>query len=123
MALEYVDSGVWFFGILSLIGLFIVTIGVLAKAKRDDKEIKIHYLLIALMAYTVWEILSSGVKTKNLIERNLALFQKNIELECHIGEKRYLVSKQRGWSVRGEDFIKESEGVLVGVRLCKERIE
>ena len=93
MALKYIDSGVWFFGILSLIGLFIVTIGVLAKAKRDGKEI------------------------------NIALFQKNIELECHTGEKRYLVSKQRGWSVRGEDFIKESEGVLVGVRLCKERIE
>ncbi len=62
-------------------------------------------------------ILSDGYTTKNTIDKNIAFFQEGSELKCSTFSTTYLVSRQTGWRLHNEAFIKDS--ILLDARYCE----
>ncbi len=52
-------------------------------------------------------------------EKREAFLYHNQEFLCRGGYERFLVSQTRGWSIKGDEFIKEDK--VVPIEKCKER--
>lgn len=52
-------------------------------------------------------------------EKREAFLYHNQEFLCRGGYERFLVSQKRGWSIHGDEFMKEDK--VVPIEKCKER--
>lgn len=77
---------------------------------------KLFYLIFVLAMGIPYMI---GYQNYHTITKNIKEFRDHKSLECYSGTDSYLVSKQRGWELDGEKFLKED--LLVSVHRCSLR--
>lgn len=87
------------------------------KAKSEKRSIKRPYIGFVIMALIVGFLFLDSYTTKKSIDENRALFKEGRELQCSTLTTSYLVSKQGGWKLHGEAFMKDS--LLLDVRYCE----
>ncbi len=61
----------------------------------------------------------SFISTLNNDEKRASFLYHNQEFLCRGGYERFLVSQTRGWSIHGDEFIKEDK--VVPIEKCQER--
>ena len=115
---EYSNTGILVMGSMALVAVFFTMILASGKAKSEKRSMKRPYIGFLIMAFIVVFILLDSYTTKNTIDENIALFKEGRELQCSTLTTRYLVSKQRGWKLHGEAFMKDS--LLLDAGFCEE---
>jgi hypothetical protein len=116
--IEYTSSGSTVFGIFALVSVLLATILAVGKAIHENRKTIAPYIGLPVAAVIVANILTEPISIKKTIQTNIALFEKGKELKCQTLGTTYLVSKQTGWKLHKDSFLKDS--ILVDARYCKE---
>jgi len=85
--------------------LFAVMLG-LGKSMHEKKPAKVHYFLFLLMILAAIMPFIDSYYTTKYINENTKMFNDGITMKCYGGFTPYLVSKDNGWTLSGESFIK-----------------
>ncbi len=118
--LEHINLAILLMGILAFFAVGLSTLLAMGKAQTQNRSSKSPYIGFTIMTLIVIGVLLDGYTTKTTIEENITLFQEDKELRCAATfEGVYLVSKQEGWRLSQEAFVKDS--MLIDAQFCKER--
>ena len=117
--IAYINPGFIILGSITIVAVFLAIILASGKAHSENKKTKATPIGFTVISFILVFILSDGYTTKNKIEKNIALFNNKSALRCATLGTAYLVSKQTGWKLDKEDFIKDS--ILLNARYCEEK--
>lgn len=93
---------------LFCIGLLLLAVMLaLGKSMHKNKPTKAHYILFALMIPAAIIPFMDSYYTTKYINDNTKLFNEGVTIKCYGGFTPYLVSKENGWSIHAESFVKE----------------
>ena len=116
--LEYTNTGFLILGGIACTMLLLGAILASGKAIHENRKSKAPYFFLGVAAFVIALTIGEGLDTKDTIEKNITKFQNGGELKCVTFAATYLVSKETGWQLRKEDFIKDS--ILLDARYCEE---
>jgi len=92
------------FCVVLLLFAVMITVG---KSIHEKKPTKAHYVLFMLMIPAIIMPFMDSYYTTKDINENTKMFNEGITMKCYGGFTPYLVSKDKGWTISGESFIKE----------------
>lgn len=115
--IKYTSSESTVFGIITLIMVLLATILAIGKATHENRKTIAPYIGLPVAAMIGAMILTEPISIKKTIQTNIVLFEKGEELKCSTFGTTYLVSKQTGWKLHKDSFLKDS--ILLDARYCK----
>lgn len=114
---EYTNPGfILMAGLLTFFALFI-TIYNSGEAQHNGTTMKVPYSVIISAAISIAIVVWDANDTYKIIEQNKRAFKSNQELVCSSLTTSYLVSRSKGWRLRGD---KLTDGhILLDLQFCK----
>ena len=105
MMFEYITTLDLTLSAICMVAIFIIDIK--HKINTDDSENRRPYLLSVIGTVIAFLMpMQQGYSRFNEIKENTDAFKKERELECRSSMNNYLVSKERGWKLKKDIFIK-----------------
>lgn len=105
---EYINHGFILTSGILLFMAFSIFILEYGKTIEEGTTYKINKFVVFVVVFAIAMPLYDAHSTNSIIDSNVKSFNKREALKCFGGFSAYLVSKESGWELRGDSFLKES---------------
>ena len=119
--LDYTNAIFYIFSGLTIFSALLLKILDLASNYEEGGKNYKSSSIVATIVFTFGVTMPfvNGYQNYTTITENIKQFRDAKSLECYSGANSYLVSKQRGWELDGEQFLKGD--LLMSVLRCSLR--
>jgi len=104
---ENIETKTVIMSIFLIVLLLFAVMLALGKSMHEKKPTKAHYILFVLMIPAAIMPFIDSYYTTKYINDNTKLFNDGVTMKCYGGFTPYLVSRDNGWTLSGESFVKE----------------